>query len=1248
MAEIKYLRPAILRRIPRDNHTVIEASAGTGKTHTLEHLFVDLLLSGACTIEQILVMTFTEKATAELRERIRAVLDRLISGDAEAERAGDDVVRVGDAGLERLRNALFAFSRAPIFTIHGFCRRVLSDLAFDSGTRFAVDVAPGKKLFHEAFRTVLREHLAVDKDAAALLGQWLDDRDAVKLENLLYQAHRNRYLATGALARNRTAVEELAATFDASSLEQDYRRAAALRADSRDAALASIASLARIVTGARARGATGNLLRDLVQFDFLPLLNPKHVGAKTMPKFRGALTARTLRFLDVAARAQIASSLEVQIADTFLPQIAERLDRDKRERGAIDYDDMLAWVWSALASPRGAALVTALRERYRYAIVDEFQDTDDLQWQILRRVFVTNARPPYLYVIGDPKQAIYAFRGADVFTYRQAREELAAFGPSVPLVENFRSTADMIAACNVILDQSAAPPFFSGKIRYDNPVWSGRDDLRALNVGGKPIQPVTLMLLGEKSASASEARAALGRYIAATIRGLLSDPARRIAMRGAANGPRAVGAEEIFVLTRTGFESLEIGKYLREAGVPFAFYKQEGLFQAGEAADILDVMRAIEEPGDRSRRLKAWATPFFAVPLREVDQVDELDAAQADRAPRARGNRLWEPLREWGALAEADRAVNATQGDKALNVTRADRAADAVQADRAVDAAQADRASRAPGNPLWERLREWNALAQAECFAELFDRMLHQSGLAFRELFASDSLRELTNYLHVFEILLEDAHGGGLSLAELIELLDDYVRERAVPAREDPGVQRLESERKAVQVMTVHKSKGLEADVIFLFGGAYRINSSDPVAIYHEGFERRVAIGKTAKDAVSDRIDCEQAEEEQRLLYVAMTRARAKLYLPLFPEGSTKAPVSGYYSHLNRRLLALEADRSRDEFNHYFQIDKIALARPARRDEEQIANAFLAWTPPEKLLRDEDAALESELRRIRRRRAPLLVRSYTSLQKFRPERDPFGLEPEDFKSDDDDASQAAEAADLPGGRSVGIFLHEVIEKLDFATLDASPTLAAWNARDDIRKLIAAAMRRHQVLDPRWHERAAEIVFNTLRAPIAFEGVVRIDGLYKCPNVREMEFVYPIPELHHPLLAASHDGAWTVERGYLKGFVDLVFEHNGLFYFADWKSDLLDSYERAAVKEHVQQHYELQAQIYSIGVMRLLGIRDEREYRARFGGLLYLFIRGIGGGGSGDRGVYFHRPRWAELVAAERELIRVVPALEGRP
>jgi len=135
----------------------------------------------------------------------------------------------------------------------------------------------------------------------------------------------------------------------------------------------------------------------------------------------------------------------------------------------------------------------------------------------------------------------------------------------------------------------------------------------------------------------------------------------------------------------------------------------------------------------------------------------------------------------------------------------------------------------------------------------------------------------------------------------------------------------------------------------------------------------------------------------------------------------------------------------------------------------------------------------------------------------------------------------------------------------------------------------------------------------------------------------MEFVYPIPESSHPLLGAAAQGEWTVERGYLKGFVDVVFEDQGLIYFADWKSDHLPSYETGALRQHVQLHYDLQAQIYSIGVIRLLQIRNQGDYDRLFGGLLYIFLRGMDG--SGQRGVYFHRPAWSEVCDYEAGLMK---------
>ena len=182
------------------------------------------------------------------------------------------------------------------------------------------------------------------------------------------------------------------------------------------------------------------------------------------------------------------------------------------------------------------------------------------------------------------------------------------------------------------------------------------------------------------------------------------------------------------------------------------------------------------------------------------------------------------------------------------------------------------------------------------------------------------------------------------------------------------------------------------------------------------------------------------------------------------------------------------------------------------------------------------------------------------------------------------------------------------------------------------------MRRCGVIDPRWLVRGPEIVFNALTSRVELGEALLENGLYRLPNVREMEFTYPIPEKHHQPLAAAGNGAWTVERGYVKGFVDLVFRRDNLVYFADWKSDLLPSYDPAALTAHVARHYNLQASIYALGVVRLLGIRTARDYEARFGGLLYVFLRGVEPAGNGRSGFYFARPSWSEIVSYESGLM----------
>jgi exodeoxyribonuclease V beta subunit len=512
----------------------------------------------------------------------------------------------------------------------------------------------------------------------------------------------------------------------------------------------------------------------------------------------------------------------------------------------------------------------------------------------------------------------------------------------------------------------------------------------------------------------------------------------------------------------------------------------------------------------------------------------------------------------------------------------------------------------------------------------LFDALLHQSGLAERQLLLSDGSRQLTNFEHIFETLTRDASRRGVSLAEIIDLLDAYIAERATPSGDDPNIQRIEDDRDAVQIMTIHKSKGLETDVVALYGGFFANTQPDPVSVYHSGNERRLAIGKRARDMEKAALAKERDEEEQRLLYVALTRARAKLILPYVPNGTLNRnrDLTGFYQPLNDRLGTLDRQTLLERL--FVTEMAIAPSTDSENEQEQIEpaldeNALCDWLEST----SQPVARDSEFTDLGATHRGLIVESYTSLQ---------AAEPDDFKTSVDAIDARADTTDLPGGRHVGIFLHEAIEKLDFKSFDDAPDLQTWMARDDVRDLFARAMRRHGVDDPRWLDRGREIVFNTLTSRVTL-GETELDGgLFRLPGVREMEFAYPIPERHHTFLGDGPDGAWTVGRGYIKGFIDLVFRHDKLMYFADWKGDLLPSYDPAAIARHVDSHYRLQARIYSVGVVRLLGIHNERDYDSRFGGLLYVFLRGVSQAGDGKTGFYFARPAWNEIVTYESELM----------
>ncbi len=1160
MRLVRYQKPAVLAEIPLRGHAVIEASAGTGKTYTLEHLVGELLLGAGVDIGSLLVVTFTEKATAELKARVRKLLEKLLRLEpdqgAPAEVPDEACWLLDDAARAKLEKALLDFDTATISTIHGFCQRVLGEQAFATGRLFGESLVDGAAAFAAAFRDVLRSQLAKEPATKALLAAWLAEKSVEDLEKLLHDCARERGRL---LPRYEPALlDEALAGFPLGA--RDALEAACANGRDRRTLGGRWEKVADAVNAALAAGDPGARL--LAAQGLFQKSSGKTVLAnlrESTAKVGGPAAARVLTALDRLEEAVV--PLAAAAVSVFLPPVVERVARRKREAGLVDFDDMLGLLRDALRGPGGEELTRLLRGRYRYALVDEFQDTDELQWEIFRRVFFEGPETSLL-VIGDPKQAIYGFRGADVQAYLEARKTMLAAGAAlVRIGQNYRSTAAVIQAYNRILDQAAEAPFFTGAIRYDHPVSCGNQQRRLVEADGTAAPPVCLFELRPARAGASRGALLppLAARIARELRVIL-DPAAGLRFDDG-EGPRPLRARDVFVLTRSVDEGREVGALLREAGIPHAFFKQDGLFQTEEAGHLLDVLAALAAPDDRSARARAWLTPLFGLSLEDLPATRDLGA----------------------------------------------------------------------DDPLVATLDTWRALAEERKFEPLFAAILDRSGLLRRTLLAGNE-RALTNYGHLVELLLEEVARRRPTIAELVATFRSWTEDRALPPGESGNVQRLEGERDAVQIMTLHKSKGLEAPVVFLAGGFKAPRASSP-HVFHDEAGRAAWIGSPPEEvaAIAAR---ESEEEDQRLLYVGLTRAKARLYLPYVPhlteDGGEGAgtKVDGCYRAVNDRLEALvQADDLAGATGLLFRREIVRDEVPPGDDEEIRARALAGFSPRPELLEE---PRDDAYARLKKERAGLLITSYSRLagRSHLPVR---GDETAELDRDEE-AVVVAPADDLPGGTGTGNFLHELLEAVPLDTVREEPAPEAWAAIPAIDRLLRRIARRHGIAE-RLLPRAAAIVHEALASSLGPD-LPPVIGARRVR--RELEFLYPIPEEGHPLLSRPEVafGPVEVHRGFVKGFIDLVFEHEGRVYFADWKSDLLAAYHADALAARVRERYEVQARLYSLAIVKHLGIRTADQFEARFGGLLYLFLRGLGGG----EGRYFFRPSFATVAGWEAELV----------
>jgi len=1297
------------------NKFLIEASAGTGKTFTLVELVLELMLTRNIPLKSILIVTFTEKATSELRLRLRTKL-REISGACENKLTKFQNVPEGShweinkVQRDQVKAALLDFDSVPVYTIHGFCKRILQEYAFENRQLFDQQLADNNLLFPEVFRRYLRkELLSKNNPVSRLFSLYVKQSDGY-LHNLESEI-RNLLPRSGKFVPQFPSFEVFLSEFSGLwkvlaerdlSLHTDgplghpiisVFNATALNGTSKKNIMLNLELLLQTLSEWHKAGSIEDAFYMLLNIELNKVTRPKcrqtlrdgekWLSPKKFPKAELEWISavvdceKLFQFHNLIGEA--GKILRAWVIQKLLGDVRSELRKTKMEQGVFDYDDLLQLV-DEQVNPREnittpTALTKLVREKYACAVVDEFQDTDHLQWNIFRKIFMESPEHN-LILIGDPKQSIYSFRGADIFTYIQARRVFAENYSETPvsLTKNFRSTELLLCGLNHIFGSSywlseekeleyinvgCGKPELELKDHSNNhsavhllellPQFtvSGKklgDQSRLQNLGlsermlnalyslnGQRIYGKDALLKSVESVYGAavsdsdknavfklflddQAELATSRFadaIALEIKKLLAKGSteRESPVWKNEAGESYLREQDICVLFRKASEGEKIGKALRAYGISFAFYKQKGLFEGREARDIYDLLEAIKHPIDHSCIAKARLTRFFGKNIKDL-------------------------------------------------------------AERSFD-----------DSDLTNLLYEWKAMAESRQFRKMFDQILLHTSMVERELFLSGDERSVTNYTHLFEVLIRQVLENHLDLHELSILL-----KRFIEGNEDPGenenLLRLESERNAVQLMTMHASKGLEFPVVFLFGGL-TANKKDSIHFYHDEEENPV-IDFLSRD-VPEKFRWQLEAEKHRLLYVAMTRACARLYLPYvgFIEGNAGRPVckvSGDYAVINDRLKSIDSGipvvRGISPFSRSICGEPVSETEQffEAKDRNKPPELEVPKLPQTQGLVDKFKNVRQSLAQLRSKKRGFAVSSFSGISSRKDEKHltetagvavsvmPVEIRTESQLNDrrendehyhqqipdtaDETNSYSSESNDdlLPGGTQTGNMMHELFEHLDFETIRISSSPQNWLGQPYVRTQIDTIRERHQ----RSEETVpviAEIIWNTMHTPVRLGTAQNSEQieLASCEQyLRETDFYFPIPSNDSlesnvseklKIEAELKLGDWNVDKGFLRGSIDFVFENKDQIYLIDWKSNKLKDYHPKTLENEVKNHYMLQLQIYTLATSYWFNLDTKEKFEKRFGGVLYIFLRGM----LKKEGVFFFRPGWNDLLDYERIL-----------
>ncbi|NLR79122.1 exodeoxyribonuclease V subunit beta [Chitinophaga eiseniae] len=1149
MIDSNIYKPFDAIKAPLEGSNLIEASAGTGKTYSIAILVLRLILEQKLSIKEILMVTFTRAAVAELEERIRLFIRQAykasLGKDIPDETIFNLVLDVIDPEdpiptQQLLRDAILLLDETAVLTIHGFCQQTLNEYAFETNQLFGAQMVPDlTPIVENELNKFWRRNITTLK--TELLENIWDEKMKPDMQQVI-QEHLSGKKYIGY-------TEEIPDTISEAQQDSWLQEIAQQTAKIQIAIEAlydwiSVHS-AQLETACLANRYTKKDWPELVT---QPELLVKKILEKKDAKYIAAVFPDILEELDKIEemRQQLTlqqQAIRRQVFYTAIKEVGEEVRLFKERSNMMGYDDLINNLHTALVKNENPELTASLQNKYKAVFVDEFQDTDREQFEIFNQAFGQNT---ILFYIGDPKQSIYAWRKADIFTYFKARNGVQQI---YDMDQNFRSSESLIRAMNLFFKPTPDFDTFNfgqetnsiDYIEVNSPANNNKGDL----FNGRDKEVPIAVITCEKKESVCTA-------VAAQVAQLLLNKDYHITND---KGPRSITPSDIGILVRTGQEGKDIKHALAKLGIPAVTIDEARVLRTGEAQQLLHLLEAMEAP-DRSsinRALLGSFTGYNAHTILKLDDEIMLDLFAKYRT-------------------------------------------------------------------LWQRDGAYTALM--EFISDFSVRHVLLDGAV------ENGERIITNLYQLSELVHQVQSRKNLSMRDLISWLKRGIDGMTTDG--DEYAQRVESDEEAVNIVTIHKSKGLEYKIVmapFLDFVEQQnielVSFRDPVTGDYLSTQR----SRLSEDQLAA-YQQQQEQENRRLIYVAITRAVYKCYLfknsyARFNDSSLaiflkelkkispeQAVIPGITTVLDTSLIDLNAP---------------VPAAPEESYRQQITKGQLAVnrTSVNFLL------LEQNWRKM----------SYTMLAAKAAHR------PRVRSFQQTDPYDNFIFTTLRRGAKTGNLLHFIFESINFAD---SSKWEYW-LEEAIRRFVPG--HRELYLE-RLHEMLQHVMYSTIQVG---GPSFQLASVGRHQRLAEFEFDFPVPVFQSNLLNQLSDDEVSVSirrfseyssqelEGIMNGKIDLFFEHGGKYYILDWKSNYLGNsiadYDAAGLAAAMNENnYHLQYFIYTVAVKKYLESRlPNFDYHSQFGGIIYCFVRGVRN--NAGYGFYTTKPALDKIQRLERLLTK---------